>query len=93
MTASIKAAKNVTVRGFAKAAVVAALLSTLGAAQGMAGAMPDNCNQNLDQCSQIVWGHNSFAHRGDRQSITFSNGMTLTCTSQGPDHPRSCTLK
>jgi hypothetical protein len=92
LTASIRAAKKVTAPRFGKAALVAALLSTLGAAQGMAGAMPDNCNQNLDQCSQIVWGHNSFAHRGDRQSITFSNGMILTCTSNGRDIPRSCAL-
>ena len=48
MTVSITAAKKVTVRGFAKAAFVAALLSTLGAAQGIARAMPDNCKENLN---------------------------------------------
>jgi hypothetical protein len=92
MTASIKAAEKVTLRRFAKAALVAALLSTLGAAQGFGGAMPDNCNQNLDQCSQKIWAHNSFPHAGASQSITFSNGTTLTCTSNGRDHPRTCSL-
>jgi hypothetical protein len=52
MTVSIKAGKKVTVRRFAKAAIVAALLSTLGAAQGIAGAMPDNCKENLNQCRE-----------------------------------------
>jgi hypothetical protein len=37
MTVSIKAGKKVTMRRFAKAAIVAALLSTLGAAPGIAG--------------------------------------------------------
>jgi hypothetical protein len=77
MTVSIKAAKKVTVRGFAKAALVAALLSTLGAAQGIARAMPDNCKENLNQCSLKVWARNSFPHPGFTQSITFSNGETL----------------
>jgi TPR repeat protein len=63
------------------------------AAQGTGPAMPDNCKQNLDQCSQKIWGHNSFPHRGHQQSITFSNGMILTCASNGPDTPRSCALK
>ena len=80
-----------TVRRVAKAAVVAALLSTPAAAQG--SAMPDNCKQNLDRCSQKIWSRNAFPHRGDRQTITFSNGMTLDCTSNGPNNPRSCALK
>jgi hypothetical protein len=63
------------------------------AAQGTGPAMPDNCKQNLNQCSQKIWGHNTFPHRGYQQSITFSNGMILTCTSNGPDTPRSCTLR
>jgi len=68
---------------------------TIGCAEaaGTGPTMPDNCKQNLDQCSQKIWGHNTFPHRGYRQSITFSNGMILTCTSNGPDIPRSCTLK
>jgi hypothetical protein len=92
MTTAMKAAKKVTVRRFVKATAVAALLSAPGAALGAGGAMPDNCKQNLDQCSQKVWTRNSFPHRGVQQSTTFSNGMTLTCTSNGPDIPRSCTL-
>jgi hypothetical protein len=77
------------------AAVVAASLAPApqAAAQGTGPTMPDNCKQNLDQCSRKIWGHNTFPHRGYRQSITFSNGMKLTCTSNGPDIPRSCTLK
>jgi hypothetical protein len=63
------------------------------AAQGTGPTMPDHCQQNVDQCSQKIWAHNSFPHRGFRQSVTFSNGMTLTCTSNGPDIPRSCTLR
>jgi hypothetical protein len=63
------------------------------AAQETGPTMPDNCKQNLDQCSQRIWGHNTFPHRGYQRSITFSNGMTLTCTSNGPDAPRSCTPK
>jgi YMGG-like Gly-zipper len=70
----------------------AALLSAPGAALGAGGAMPDNCKQNLDQCSQKVWERNSFPYRGASQSTTFSNHMTLTCTSNGPNIPRSCTL-
>jgi hypothetical protein len=93
MTVSIKAGKKVTVRRFAKAAIAAALLSTLGAAPGIAGAMPDNCKENLSQCSLKIWTRNSFPHPGSRQSITFSDGETLTCTSNGPNIPRSCTLK
>jgi hypothetical protein len=77
------------------AAVVAASLAPApqAAARGTGPTMPDNCKQNLDQCSRKIWGHNTFPHRGYRQSITFSNGMKLTCTSNGPDIPRSCTLK
>jgi len=76
----------------------AAFLSTPGAAQqvgndkGISVAMPDNCKQNLNQCSLKVWTHNSFPRTGYRRSITFSDGGTLTCTSNGPDKPRSCTL-
>jgi hypothetical protein len=62
------------------------------AAQGTGPTMPDNCQQNLNWCSLKIWKHNSFPHRGSRQSVTFSNSMTLTCTSNGPDTPRSCTL-
>ena len=92
MTVSIKTAREVTVRRFARAAVVVAFLSTPGAALGAGPAMPANCQQNLDQCSQKIWDHNSFPHPGVRQSVTFSNGATLTCTSVGPNIPRSCTL-
>jgi hypothetical protein len=98
MNASIKAAKKVTVRRFARAAVIVALLSTPGAAQqvgsekGTSVTMPDNCKQNLDWCSQKVWPRDSFPRTGWRQTITFSNGATLTCTSNGPAKPRSCTL-
>jgi peptidoglycan hydrolase-like protein with peptidoglycan-binding domain len=92
MTVSMKAATKVTVRHSAKTAVVAALLPTLAAAQGIGGAMPDNCKQNLNQCSLKIWPHNSFPHRGSTQNITFSDGETLTCTSNGANTPRSCTL-
>jgi len=92
MTVSIKAAKKATVRRFARAVVVAALLSTPGAAQGDGGTMPDNCKQNLDLCSEKIWPRNSFSHSGSRQSVTFSDGAILTCTSNGPNKPRSCTL-
>ena len=93
MTIFHKGSKKVMMRRFARAAVVAALLSTLGAAPGIAGAMPDNCKENLNQCSLKIWTRNSFPHPGSRQSITFSDGETLTCTSNGPNIPRSCTLK
>jgi Ricin-type beta-trefoil lectin domain len=63
------------------------------AAQATGPTMPDNCQQNLNQCSLKIWGRNSFPHRGYQQSAKFSNGMTLTCTSNGPDTPRSCALK
>jgi len=77
----------------------AAFLSTPGAAQqvgndkGISVAMPDNCKQNLNQCSLKVWTRDSFPRTGWRQTITFSNGATLTCTSNGPAKQRSCTLK
>ena len=74
-------------------ASLAAPPSTPGAAHGTGRTMPDNCRQNLNQCSLQIWGRNSFPHRGDQQSATFSNGMTLTCTSNGRDTPRSCTLR
>jgi hypothetical protein len=92
MIASIKAVEKITVRGLAAAAVVTALLAASGAAQA-ADSMPANCAQNLDRCSQKVWGHNAFSHSGDTRSTTFSNGKTLTCTSHGKDTPRGCTLQ
>src|SRR5271167_1744242 len=73
-------------------AVVAALLSTPGAAEGTGVTIPDNCLLNLDRCSQKVWRHDSFPHTGSQQSITFSDHLTLTCTSNGPNVARSCTL-
>jgi len=83
------------VRGFAVAAFVAATLSTLcslGRAQG-GMAMPDACAQGeLNQCSVSVWPINSFPHKGDTQSVTFSNNRTLTCTSNGRGTFRSCSL-
>jgi len=33
------------------------------------------------RCSLKIWARNSFPHRGYQQSVKFSNGMTLTCTS------------
>jgi hypothetical protein len=62
MSISHKGSKKITMRCCAKAAVVAALLPTLGAAQGIGDPMPDNCKQNLDQCSQRIWKRNSFPH-------------------------------
>jgi hypothetical protein len=90
MTASIQALKDVTVCGFAKAALAAALLAAPGMAQG--AGMPGNCKQNLNQCSLQIWGRDAFAHPGDRKSITFSDGTTLTCSSNGRGTPRSCSL-
>jgi peptidoglycan hydrolase-like protein with peptidoglycan-binding domain len=54
--------------------------------------MPDSCRQDLNQCSLQVWQRNSFPHRGVTQSVTFSNGATLTCTSNGANTRRSCTM-
>jgi hypothetical protein len=54
--------------------------------------MPDSCQQDLNQCSLQVWQRNSFPHRGVTQSVTFSNGATLTCTSNGANTRRSCTM-
>jgi len=54
--------------------------------------MPANCKQNLDRCSQQIWGHDTFAHEGDRHSVAFNNGAVLTCTSKGANKPRNCTL-
>ena len=76
----------------AAAAVVAAFLPTSGAAQGAGADMPANCRQNLDRCSQEVWPRNSFPHRGSQQSTTFSDGATLTCTSNGSNIARTCAL-
>ena len=89
---SIGAARAVTARRFARAALVVAFLSTPGAALGAGPDMPANCQQNLDQCSQRIWSHNAFPHPGDSQTITFSNGLTLSCTSNARNTPRSCTL-
>ena len=75
------------------AAPPAASRSTPGAAQGAGRVMPDDCNQNLNRCSLQIWGRNTFPHTGYTQSVTFANGMVLTCTSNGPNTPRSCTLK
>jgi len=90
MIAIIKAAKKHSVSLYAKAAIVAAVLAAAGAAYAMS--MPDNCEQSLDQCSLKVWTHDSFPHRGAQQTITFSNGRTLSCISNGANKPRSCTL-
>ena len=75
------------------AAPPAASLSPPGAAQASGRVMPDDCNQNLNRCSLQIWGRNTFPHTGYTQSVKFSNGMILTCTSNGPNTPRSCTLK
>lgn len=88
MTIFHKGSKKVTMRRFARAAVVAALLCTTGAAQTMD--MPANCQQYKQQCSLKVWGHNSFTKAGETQSIEFSNGAVLTCTSTGANKPRNC---
>lgn len=61
-------------------------------AQGTGPSIPDNCKENLNQCSLKVWARNSFPRRGVTQSVTFSNGATLTCTSNGSDIPRTCSL-
>ena len=88
MTIFHKGSKKVTMRRFARAAIVAALFCTTGAAQTMD--MPANCQQQMQQCSLKVWGHNSFTKAGETQSVTFSNGAVLTCTSKGADKPRNC---
>lgn len=91
-TVSLKAASEVT--ALTISAVVAVLLPTPGAAQGGGGtmAMPGDCEQNARHCSLEVWTRNSFPHKDSQQSVTFSNGETLACTSNGPNIPRSCTL-
>jgi hypothetical protein len=91
-TVSMKAASEVT--ALTISAVVAVLLPTPGVAQGggRTMAMPDDCQQNAGHCSLEVWTRNSFPHQGSQQSVTFSNGETLACTSNGPNVPRSCTL-
>jgi hypothetical protein len=88
MTIFHKGSKKVMMRRFARAAVVAAFLCTTGAAETMD--MPANCQQQMQQCSLKVWGHNSFAKAGETQSVTFSNGAVLTCTSTGANKPRNC---
>jgi tetratricopeptide (TPR) repeat protein len=74
-------------------APAAALPATPGAARRAGPTIPDNCQQDLDQCSRKIWGRNTFPHRGSRQSVAFSNGRVLTCISNGRDTPRSCTLR
>jgi hypothetical protein len=68
--------------------------STPQAAQGTGGAMamPDNCGQNPNQCSLKIWTANSFPRPGFEKTITFSNGQTLTCSSNGPSVARTCNL-
>ena len=63
------------------------------AAKGNGPDMPVNCQENLNWCSLQVWARNSFPHPGFTQRITFSNRMTLTCTSNGRGNPRTCSLK
>jgi hypothetical protein len=79
-------------RGVAKAAVVAALLSTPAVAQGIGEVMPVDCKQDLAKCSENVWPRNSFPDPGVTQSATFANGDTLTCTSRGHNKRRDCRL-
>ena len=79
-------------RRFAKAAFVAALFSAPGAALAAGMTMPDGCQADLNRCSLSVWSKNSFPHPGVTQSATFSNGATLTCTSNGTGKARSCNL-
>jgi hypothetical protein len=55
--------------------------------------MPPDCAHDLNRCSLKVWGHNTFAHKGDTHDVTFSNGKKMTCTSNGRDTPRSCEMK
>jgi len=90
MTLLHKGSKKVTMRRFARAAVVAALLCTPGAAEKSDVTMPANCQQYLQQCSLKIWPQNSFPKTGVTQSVTFSNGAVLTCTSTGPNKPRKC---
>ncbi|HXQ13910.1 MAG TPA: hypothetical protein VN814_04725 [Caulobacteraceae bacterium] len=54
--------------------------------------MPAGCEQNPARCSLEIWPPNSFPHTGAQWSVTFSNGATLDCTSNGHNVPRSCTL-
>jgi len=54
--------------------------------------MPDDCAQYLQKCSLRIWSRDSFPRAGVTQSVTFSNGLTLTCTSTGRDKPRDCQL-
>jgi hypothetical protein len=75
----------------ASTAIIAAILSTAGAAQDVG--MPEACAQGeLQRCSLQVWSRDSFPHQGVTQSVTFANGLTLTCTSTGRDRPRNCSM-
>jgi hypothetical protein len=79
------------VRWFALATILVAIFSTQGAAQD--AGMPANCAQDLDKCSEKIWAHDTFPHAGVTQSVTFNNGLVLTCTSMGRGRPRDCTLE
>ena len=92
MIAFIRAAKMVAAPRFASTALVVALFSASGAALAAGLSMPDNCQQDLNKCSLNVWSRNSFPHPKVTQSVTFSNGATLTCTSNGAGLPRTCAL-
>lgn len=90
---------KMTARRLATAAALAGLFSTPVAAQMSQGenpnhgiGMPANCQQNLDKCSERVWTHNSFPSRGSVRTVTFDNGWTLTCVSNGANVPRTCKL-
>jgi hypothetical protein len=83
--------KNKPVIGPLLAGFAIALLSAPGAAQDTG--MPTACAQGeLQRCSLQVWARDSFPRAGVTQSVTFSNGLTLTCTSTGHDKPRDCQL-
>ena len=75
-----------------RAAIVAAVLSVFGAAPALGIDMPADCENDLDKCSEKIWAHDSFPHKGVTQSVVFSNAMRLTCTSRGRDIPRFCQL-
>jgi hypothetical protein len=84
--------KNLMLLRFATGVVFAVLPTTPASAQFTGYVMPANCDQSLDKCSQQIWAHNSFPHSGVTRSVTFTNGRTLTCTSNGANTPRTCDL-
>jgi hypothetical protein len=84
--------KTVTLLCCAVAAVFAAFLSTPAAAQSAGYVMPANCGDDTNKCSIQIWTRNSFPHAGVTRSVTFTNGRTLTCTSNGANTPRTCDL-